>query len=1020
MRVLDFALWPSGSEFRMRALISRFRRLLDPLTRPAVGTAPARLMALPIAALVLPLVMISIGGWIGWRSEWQDAGAELARTADAGAEYVSRGLAGYRAALDRFNDTTRGMRDDEVIARERELNARLHRLLADLPLAETGFIVDRLGRPLVSATIFPMPHGEPLAADRDFFVALSGPTPPELHISQIYRSKIEGTAFFALSGRRSGTANGLPPAAFDGLINISIMPEALGSGLRRLAGEGGDPVSLVRIDGAVLARSTGPNLPVGQIEASSPFYGFVLAERAEQQYQTSGTSSPARLVAMHRVEGFPLYVIASRARSGIVMDWAGRVGQHLIFGAPATLALFLLSLTVRRSWLRLNRENTALETALVETDASLRRVQEAGGTLTFEVQDDGTIICNDDFRAMLQSGANAPVTVQLLLAYVPPREQTRMRAGLRALRRHGGRFNTELRLRLPDGAMRSLLILGEATPGQPRRIIGVAADITQRRHAEEAVRLSETRLLDLVETLNLAAVFVCDLDGRVTFWSEGCVAMFGWTRREAIGASASALLRSQAEESPQAIDAALAASGEWRGDVRNLRRDGSELIVAVTRVLRRDAAGKPVSMLENCADVTALRLTSAELALLNQRLGSLVREEVGLREAAQARAAHAERIQALGQLAGGIAHDLNNVLQAVTSGASLMGREAEKPTKVRSLATLIADAAQRGMAVTRRMLLFSRQADLRAGAVDVRAMLLDLQEVLTHTLGGHVVCDIQVPEGLPELLADRGQLEIALVNLATNARDAMPHGGIILIAAAAETVHDPISHPGGLAAGRYIKLSVRDSGTGMDAETLRRATEPFFTTKKVGSGTGLGLATVNGFATQSRGAMAINSAPGEGTTIFLWLPQAEPDERPDLSAAAEPVGQNSARLLLVDDDATVRALLGQQLEMAGFSVTAASDGATALALLGDDEAAVDIVVTDLSMPEMSGLELIRAIRARFPKLPAVLATGYATDHAIEQEDGLAFTLLRKPVLIGPLTAAITAALAGDASPPGAG
>ena len=999
----------------MHALISRLRRLIDPLTRPAANAAPARLLALPVAALGLPLLMISIGGWIGWQSEWQDAEAELTRTADAGAEYVSRGLAGYRAALDRFNDTTRGMRDDEVIAREREFNATLHRLLADLPLAETGYIVDRLGRPLVSASIYPVPHDKPLAADRDFFAALSGPTAPELHISQIYRSKIEGTAFFALSARRTGTGNGLPLAAFDGLVNISIMPVALAGGLRRLAGEGGDPVTLARADGVVLARSTGPDLPVAQIEASSPFHAFAGAGVAQQRYRTVAGTSPVRLVAMQRVEGFPLYVVASRARSVILVDWAGRVGQHLIFGVPATLALFLLSLTVRRSWLRLNQQNAALETALVETDASLRRVQEAGGTLTFELRDDGVIICDDDFRAMLHASADQPVTIQHLLTQLTRREQIRMRAGLRALRHAGGRFNTEVRLTLPNGSVRWLLILGEATPTMPRRIIGVATDITQRKHTEEAVRQSETRLLDLVETLNLASVFVCDLDGRITFWSDGCTAMFGWTRREAIGARAMALLRSTSTAPQAEIDAALAATGEWRGDVRKLRRDGSEVLVAVTRVLRRDAAGKPVSMLENCADVTALRRASAELARLNQRLESLVREEVELREAAQTRAAHAERIQALGQLAGGIAHDLNNVLQAVTSGASLLGREADKAAKVRSLSALISDAAQRGMAVTRRMLLFSRQADLRAGAIDIRAMLLDLQEVLAHTLGGHVVCDIQAPDGLPDLLADRGQLEIALVNLATNARDAMPHGGTIVIAAAAETVHDPISHPGGLAAGRYIKLSVRDSGTGMDAETLRRATEPFFTTKKVGSGTGLGLATVNGFATQSHGAMAITSAPGEGTTISLWLPQAEPDERPDMADAAEPTGQNSARLLLVDDDATVRALLGQQLEMAGFTVTAASDGATALALLGDGEAPVDIMVTDLSMPEMNGLELIRAVRARFPNLPAVLATGYASDHAIEPEDGLAFTLLRKPVLIGPLTAAITAALAGDAS-----
>ena len=567
----------------------------------------------------------------------------------------------------------------------------------------------------------------------------------------------------------------------------------------------------------------------------------------------------------------------------------------------------------------------------------------------------------------------------------------------------------------PDAQPLWLTILGEATPvaaPTPMRIVGVAMDITKRKQIDAAIRDNETRLSDLVETLKMATVFVYDLTGRITFWPDGCIALFGWSQQEAIGQIAARLLKSQNSAAQRDIETALRENGKWSGDVTKYHQDGTEMIIAVHRTVRHDAEGRPVSILESCADVTALRQSREALLELNRRLEILVLDEVEKREAAQIRAAHAERIQALGQLAGGIAHDLNNVLQSVSSGASLLNRDAEKPERVRILGQLLADAAGRGMSVTRRMLVFSRQADLRAEPIDPRGMLMDVNEVLAHTLGGHVTCRIDAPPGLPALMADRGQLETALINLATNARDAMPNGGHMVIAAAAESVVDSITHPGGLAPGGYIRLSVRDTGIGIDAATLGRVTEPFFTTKKSGSGTGLGLATVNGFAAQSNGALAIESAPGQGTLVSLWLPLAPaaparrvPGHNDDQSA------ERPARILLVDDDDTVRELLAGELEAAGFVVLRVSRGQDALGVLHAAGAAataapVDVLLCDLSMPEMNGLDVIRGARALWPDLPAILVTGYATDHAVNPEDDLAFVLLRKPVTIAELSAAI--------------
>jgi len=302
---------------------------------------------------------------------------------------------------------------------------------------------------------------------------------------------------------------------------------------------------------------------------------------------------------------------------------------------------------------------------------------------------------------------------------------------------------------------------------------------------------------------------------------------------------------------------------------------------------------------------------------------------------------------------------------------------------------------------------------LRAEPLDVAPVLNGLREILVHTLGAAITVDVRPDPGAPPLLADKGQLETALVNLATNARDAMPEGGQLTLSASAETVEsDGPPHPAGLPAGRYVRLTVADTGAGMDAATRERAVEPFFTTKHVGAGTGLGLPMAKGFAEQSGGALSVESNPGAGTTISLWLPvagsvaiPAPMTEPPGAAVAAEPgmivTGASARRalILLVDDEAPVRELLAEHLEDAGYRVLATASGAAALALLATAET-VDILITDLSMPGMDGLAVIRAAQERLPRLPAVLLTGYAGDGAALAVAGTvsgSFSLLRKPV-----------------------
>ena len=409
---------------------------------------------------------------------------------------------------------------------------------------------------------------------------------------------------------------------------------------------------------------------------------------------------------------------------------------------------------------------------------------------------------------------------------------------------------------------------------------------------------------------------------------------------------------------------------------------------------------------------------TTELRTAYDRLGEEERE----RGKSEARLAQTQRMEALGQLAGGIAHDFNNVLQAVIGGLSLIQRRSGDAEAVKQLARMAGDAAQRGASITGRLLAFARQGTLRRERGRPRPLLEGLHEMLAHTLGVGIVMRVAADQDLPALLADKAQLETVLVNLAVNARDAMPDGGTLLLAAAPDTVLGR-THPAGLAPGGYLRLSVSDTGTGMDAATLARASEPFFTTKPLGQGTGLGLAMARGFAHQSGGGFAIESVRGQGTSVTLWLPEAigvvVARDNPALPGnAASSSVRVSARVLVVDDDTMVREVVVGQMEELGYQVAQAGDGLDALAQI-DGGAVVDLLISDFAMPGMNGLTLIQEARQRRPELPAMLLTGYADASVrltVEDAEAGGTALLRKPVS-GTALAERAAALLAHAAPP---
>ena len=543
--------------------------------------------------------------------------------------------------------------------------------------------------------------------------------------------------------------------------------------------------------------------------------------------------------------------------------------------------------------------------------------------------------------------------------------------------------------------------------GRPERFMAIIEDITERKRVEAALQESEGRLALAREAAGFGIWEWDVVTGAVT-WSEEQWRLHGYDGpRPGQPDHATWLDRVHPEDRERVLgelEAVLAdPGGTIDTEYRVLRSDGGVGWLLARAKVARDADGRPVSIVGMNMDVTASRATEAALRRLTDELEARVRQEVAAREAAQARAAHAERLQALGQLAGGVAHDFNNVLQAIAGAAALIERRPDDEAGVRRLARMAIAATERGASVTGRLLAFGHRADLRAEPLDTTTLLNDLCEMLARTLGAGLEIHVRAGADLPPVLADKGQLETVLVNLATNARDAMPSGGQVILAAAVETVPaDGAPHPAGLAPGRYVRFSVTDDGVGMDAATLARASEPFFTTKQRGAGTGLGLSMAKGFAEQSGGALLIESSRGKGTTATLWLPEAWIDRRPgDVDAAASRPGTATrcGRVLVVDGEDLVREVVAECLEDAGFETLVATNGTEALALLAAGEE-VDILVTDLSMPYMDGLAVIRAAHELRPGLPAVLLTGYAReDSALAGGDLVSgsFSLLRKPV-----------------------
>ncbi len=367
---------------------------------------------------------------------------------------------------------------------------------------------------------------------------------------------------------------------------------------------------------------------------------------------------------------------------------------------------------------------------------------------------------------------------------------------------------------------------------------------------------------------------------------------------------------------------------------------------------------------------------TAQLAQANAELEHRVEERTREREAALAQVHEMRKVESLGQLTGGVAHDFNNLLMAVLGNLELVRKFLPSDPKIRRLIDGAIQGAERGATLTKRMLAFARRQELKPETVDVPNLVDSMVEMLRRSLGPGIQIKTDFETDLPPTRVDPNQLELALLNLALNARDAMPLGGRLTISAHRERIG--AGDVSGLQPGDYVCIAERDTGEGMDEVTLKRATEPFFTTKGAGRGTGLGLSMVDGLVAQSGGAMRITSQQGAGSTVELWLPVAEAEaiERPRPVAPQRVQESRCCRVLVIDDDPIVLAGTAAMLEDLGHTATEVDSAEQGLKILQSD-ASIDLVITDHAMPGMTGTELAKRIRRKWPELPVIIATGYA-------------------------------------------
>jgi PAS domain S-box-containing protein len=521
-------------------------------------------------------------------------------------------------------------------------------------------------------------------------------------------------------------------------------------------------------------------------------------------------------------------------------------------------------------------------------------------------------------------------------------------------------MNFENRYRHKDGSYRWFLWKAQSHP-EEQVIYAVAVDITERKIAEQKI-LEQAALLDIATD----AIVVRDLKNQIQFWNKGAESIYGWSTAEAIGQSTNQLFYRGAALAPVVAEAlsTVTATGSWQGELEKITKAGQKVVIQSRWTLVRNEAGQPQSILSVDTDVT-------EKQMLEQQF------------------LRAQRLESLGTLASGIAHDLNNVLTPIMGAAQLLPHTLKNlDERNQRLLNMLVDSSKRGSNLVKQILTFARGVDGQRTVIQVRHILTEIISVARQTFPRSINISLNVPsEDLWLVSADATQIHQVLMNLFVNARDAMPNGGEISVAienivinAAYAKVHlQPII-------GSYLLITINDTGIGMSRELLDRIFDPFFTTKE--TGTGLGLSTVVGIIKAHGGAINVNSEVGQGSSFQLYLPTVDSQEADSQSLVQEQYDGKKKLILVVDDEISVREITKESLLAYNYNVIEASDGVEAIAIYAKQQETIDAVLIDMMMPNLDTPSTIRALRRIYPSVKIVAMSGLATNQEVVKSSGV--------------------------------